>query len=379
MTLTQATIDVSSVLQPVEKAVGLPNSAYAAPEILELERQKLFADGWVAVAFTSDVPNAGDIYPVNVHGAPLAVVRDQADTIRVFHNVCRHRGATLVQEACSGANKMTCPYHAWAYALDGRNLATPRFNGVDDHSHPTLDGSPQNLISVRSTVWNHIIFVNLNENAKPLEDYLSNLTERWAPFDLANTYHGGSMVFEIKANWKLVLENFLESYHLPKVHPELNRYSPLEDHVLVVDDVFMGQLSLNYAPDDAGIGLPRFENLPEDRATTGEYLCLFPNLMLSVTPDHYRVTIVTPVTPELTHQRWEFFFVGEESKEEKYADLRQAVVERVKGVTHEDIPVLEMMQAGRHSPGFDGGRFSPFHETTTHKFQQLVAQGLSAE
>ncbi len=370
-------LDLSKVGEPIETAVGLPNCTYTDPAMLKFERRKVLGSGWLGVALATDVPNPGDVFPVNVAGQPLIVLRDREGGIRVFHNVCRHRGTQLVDAPSQGRRNLVCPYHAWCYDLTGRLVATPRFNGIEDHSHPTLKDGSQDLKSVRSEVWNHIVFVNLSNDAEPLTEFTRRLDERWAPFDLANVHHGGSMTFEIKANWKLVLENFLESYHLPKVHPELNRYSPLADHVLLVDEVFMGQLSLNYRPKDGAAGLPLFPNLPEDRATTGEYLLLFPNLMLSVTPDHFRITFVTPVTPELTLQRWEFFFVGRESTEERFAEARQTVVDRVGAVTREDIDVLEWMQAGRHSDGFDGGRFSPYHETTTHHFQKLVAQRMN--
>ena len=187
------------------------------------------------------------------------------------------------------------------------------------------------------------------------------------------------MTFEFEANWKLVLENYLESYHLPAVHPVLDSFSPMKDHVLVVDDLFIGQLSLNYRPNDDGKGLPRFPNLPAEREAAGEYLLLFPNLMVSVTPDHYRVTIVTPQSATKTHQRWQFFYVGEESAEERFELARNGVMERITSYTLEDIDILEKLQAGRKSERYDGGRFSPFHETTTHRFQKLVAKSLNED
>ena len=138
----------------------------------------------------------------------------------------------------------------------------------------------------------------------------------------------------------------------------------------------MGQLSLNYAPVDGGNALPRFEGLSQARATTGEYLLLFPSLMVSITPDHFRATIVTPVSAGVTHQRWEFFFVGSESAAERFRAPREAVVDRVAAYTREDVGILEKLQAGRRSSGYDGGRFSPFHEITTHRFQTLIARAL---
>ena len=369
--------EYQSVTKPIDVALGLPNRAYTQAAFLEEEFDNVFSAGWIGIAFESDVAEPGDMFPVEAAGQSLLVVRDYDGRINVFYNVCRHRGAKLLDNACSNKRFIVCPYHAWSYTLAGKLNATPNFSGPRDHAHPTLAEGTQNLVEVRSGLWNHVVMVNLSGEAAPLAQWTARLDARWEAFDLANAHPGGNMTFEFNANWKLVLENFLESYHLPAVHPKLNSYSPLEDHVLVVDELFMGQLSLNYQPSDDGNALPRFENLPEERQTSGEYLLLFPTLMVSVTPDHYRVTLVTPVSATVTHQRWQFYFVGANSQQERFAEARQAILDRVALYTHEDIEILERLQAGRYSSGYDGGRFSPFHETTTHQFQRLVARSLN--
>ncbi len=369
--------EYSSVTQTIDVALGLPNRAYTEDSFLKDEYRKVFGRGWIGIAFESDVAQAGDMFPVYAAGQPLLLVRGHDNRIRVFHNVCRHRGAKLLDKPCTKKHLIVCPYHAWSYTLEGTLKATPHFSGPDSHDHPTLEAGTQNLVEVRSGVWNHVVMVNLSGDAVALKDWTARLDARWAPFDIENMTPGGDMTFEFNANWKLVLENFLESYHLPSVHPVLNSYSPLQDHVLVVDQLFMGQLSLNYRPSDDGNALPRFSNLPEERQTTGEYLLLFPTLMVSVTPDHFRVTIVTPLSATATHQRWQFYFVGAESQQARFKDARDAVVSRVAAYTEEDVEILERLQAGRQSSGYDGGRFSPFHETTTHQFQKLVAGSLN--
>ena len=153
-----------------------------------------------------------------------------------------------------------------------------------------------------------MVLVNLSGDATSLREWTARLDRRWAEFDIADMAPGWSMTFDIGANWKLVVENFLESYHLPVVHPGLNAYSPLEDHDLVVDEVFMGQLSLNYAPRDGGNALPRFAGLSGARATSGEYLLLFPSLMVSITPPTTSAPRSwTPVSTDRSHQRWGVF------------------------------------------------------------------------
>ena len=368
--------EVANVARPIETAIGLPNRAYTDEAFLDAERERILARRWIAVAFAHDVPAPGDLFPATAAGQPLLVVRDTDDSVRVFHNVCRHRGTRLVDAPCRSRNRIVCPYHGWTYGLDGALRATPNFSGPGDHSHASLAEGTQDLVEVPSGVWNHVVMVNLSGDATSLRGWTARLDRRWAEFDIADMAPGWSMTFDIGANWKLVVENFLESYHLPVVHPGLNAYSPLEDHDLVVDEVFMGQLSLNYAPSDGGNALPRFAGLSGARATSGEYLLLFPSLMVSITPDHFRATIVTPVSADRSHQRWEFFFVGPESAAERFRAAREAVAHRVAAYTREDVAILEKLQSGRRSNGYDGGRFSPFHETTTHRFQTLIARAL---
>ncbi|MCP4766628.1 MAG: aromatic ring-hydroxylating dioxygenase subunit alpha [Gammaproteobacteria bacterium] len=374
MTLTHEAFN--AVTGPIEEALGLPNDAYTSVSFLKQEYEDVLGKGWIGIAFDDDVASPGDIFPVQAAGQPLIVLRDQQQRIRVFHNVCRHRGARLIDKPCSNKRRIICPYHAWAYGLDGELNATPNFAGPEKRELVSFPKGTQDLVEVRCAVWNHVVMVNLSGDAVPLTEWTETLAARWAGYDLQATLPGSELSYDFNANWKLTLENFLESYHLPMVHPTLNSYSPLSDHRVIVENLIMGQLSLNYQPDDDGNGLPRFQGLPQQRQATAEYLLLFPNLMLSVTPDHYRVTLITPISAEFTHQRWRFFFVGEGSRDARFAEAREAVVNRVDSYTREDISILEKLQAGRHSRAYDGGRFSPYHETTTHHFQKLIAHTL---
>ncbi|MEM7208937.1 MAG: aromatic ring-hydroxylating dioxygenase subunit alpha [Pseudomonadota bacterium] len=370
--------EVRAVNAPIASAIGLPNRAYVGDEFYSIECQHVMGAGWIGIAFENDVVSPGDLFPVEAAGQPLVVVRDNDDKIRVFHNVCRHRGTTLVDQPCSKRQQIVCPYHAWTYALNGELNATPNFRGPEVRERVAFPRGSQDLVEVRSAIWNHIIMVNLSGSAVPLSQWTQEIDQRWSGYDFADTFPGYDMTYDIDANWKLTLENFLESYHLPTVHPGLNAYSPLHDHEVLVQDRIMGQISLNYQPDDSGKGLPCFPDLPDDRRRRAEYLLLFPNLMLSVTPDHFRVTLVLPSSPRHTHQRWRFFFVGEDCQDDRFSSARTGVANRIDTYTQEDIAILERLQAGRHSSAYDGGRFSPYHETTTHHFQKLVANAIEA-
>ena len=367
-----------AVTAPVDDALGLPNDCYTSAAFLQRENAELLAASWIGIAFDDDVAEPGDLFPVQAAGQPLVVLRDHERRIRVFHNVCRHRGTRLVDRPCSKKRQIVCPYHAWAYGLDGALTAAPNFRGPGVSERIPFARGTQDLVEVRSSVWNHVVMVNLSGDAVEREDWTQTLDQRWSCYDLENTSAGHEMTYDVAANWKLALENFLESYHLPVVHPRLNSYSPLGDHEVLVKHRVMGQISTNYQPDDAGRGLPCFPDLPPERQTRAEYFLLFPNLMLSVTPDHYRVTLNTAVSAESTHQRWRFYFVGEAGGDTTLDAARAGVAGRVHSYTLEDLAILQRLQEGRHSSAYDGGRFSPYHETTTHHFQKLVAEALVA-
>lgn len=358
----------------IVRARGLPGEAYTSDHHLDLERRGVLARSWIGIAVEEDVAEPGGVHPVDAAGQPLLLVRDRDGVVRVFHNLCRHRGTRLV-DAASNRHAIVCPYHGWTYSLDGRLHRTPHFEHFGSHGHGGLDLAEQGLLEVRSGVWGRIVFVNLDGNAKPLAQWTEALAHRWRHFDLDLVRQGHALAQTIDVNWKLITENFLESYHLPFVHRGLNAYSPLEDHDVVVEgDAFFGQRSARYTPDDSPSGqLPHFPELDDDEACAAEYLCLFPTVWLSCVADHYRITLLEPLTPTRTRIRWIFYFVGADALASTLTEARQALCDRVLGVFEEDIGILERLQRGRASPAFDGGCFSPHHERAVHRFQRLIA------
>ena len=378
--MIQAPSTESSFDENPATARGLANSAYTTQAQLDIERQTLLAGSWIPIAVEEDVPVVGDVYPVSAAGQPLLVLRADDGNLRVFHNVCRHRGTCLVNRAGRRAS-LVCPYHGWTYGLDGSLEQTPYFGGPYARDTGSIDKAKHSLSPVQFGVWNHIVFANLNGTAERLAQRMSPLSARWQHVDFSCIRHGQEAHYEVAANWKLVTENFLESYHLPSVHRDLNTYSALaHHHVIVEGSSHFGQQSTQYVPaDGAARQLPQFPNLDRKQSETAEYLCLFPTAWLSITADHFRVTLVEPVSPNLTRIRWVFYFVGDEALEPSYAPIRQTLVTRVLSVFEEDVSILERLQLGRTSRSFDGGCFSAFHEGGVHRFQQLVASSYESQ
>lgn len=369
---------IEAINRPTAQAVCLPNEAYTSASFLEAERKALFVDGWTFAGVGAQIPETGDLLPITVAGLPLLLLRDGAGAVKAFHNVCRHRGVQLVAEPQKRRPRLVCRYHSWTYGLDGALVMTPYFGGPDSHESPCIDRSRMGLEPVRCDVWNDLVFVNLSGTAASLAEHLAPLAKRWAHYDLSKLRYAASCRFDLAANWKLAMENFLESYHLPFAHPTLNAASRMEAHSSMVENLYLGQVSDRYDPAAAGhADLPRFPGLTEAQEKVAEYPTLLPNLMLGLHPDYLFVFGVDPVAPGRTAESFHFYFLGEAAAADAFAAGRERVIEFWTKTNREDILMVEGMQIGRQSPGYHDGRFSPYHEVTTHEFQRRIANRLA--
>jgi len=379
---------LSIVSESIEKAHGLPNECYLNGIYTNIERKKIFENKWVTIGVASSVPNTGDTIPFDLLGIPLIIVRDKKKKIRVFHNVCSHRGYKLIHEPCSLKNVLRCPYHSWSYDFEGNLVATPHLGGVNKHEHKDFDKSKSSLKEVRSSVWLDLIMINISENEIPFEQYIKPLEDRWSSFwtkedqqliSHANDY--GYFQLEAKCNWKFAIENYCESYHLPFVHPGLNTYSKIDDHYHIqgLPNRFAGQGTLVYNPrfinDEK---FPTFPGWSKDKERYAEYVALFPNVMLGIHKDHYYAYWLEPISHELTKEHMEIYYVGDEAANgDKFKSLRKQNYEQWLSIQSEDLNIIEGMQEGRNSPVYNGGNFSPVLDNPTHHFNKWVATSLT--
>lgn len=381
MTMSQEilTPDVLGRLNsPTDKAVCLPNAAYTSQAFLEDECRVLFAKEWAFAGVGAQIPKRGDLAPVSVGGQELLLVRNKSGEVKAFYNVCRHRGMRLASCAQSGRAAIMCPYHAWTYSLDGELRKTPHFGGHDIDIAPGFDKREYGLVPVRCELWHDLIFVNIEGAAPALAECMAPLDKHWRHYDFGLLRHGGSSTFEVNTNWKLAIENYLESYHLPWTHPTLNSSSALQAHYCMVEPTFMGQGSYHYDSASVGHGdLPMFPKLSKKARTVAEYPYLLPNLMLGIHPSYFFVFGVQPLAPDRTLELFHFYFVGDEALRADLAPQRDKAIDLWLKTNREDIIMIEGMQRGRHSLGYRDGRFSPYHEVTTHEFQRRVANKLA--
>ena len=378
---------IEVVKNPIKEAHGLPNECYISTEYLEYEKEKIFKDKWTVIGVGSSVPNPGDAKPYNLLEIPLIIIRDKESKIRVFHNVCSHRGFKLLKEPCSLKNTLRCPYHSWSYSFEGKLVATPHIGGLNIHESGKFDKSKSNLKEVKSKVWMDMIFVNINNNEVEFKKYIKPLEDRWLKFIskedqnlLVHSNDNGYFNLEVKSNWKFAIENYCESYHLPTIHPELNKVSNISDHYHIqgLPNRFAGQGSDKYTqPIKGNKTFNSFPNWPENLSKKAEYIALFPNVMIGLHIDHFYAFWLEPISINETKEHLEMYYVGADSANgEELKDLRKENSRFWKDVMTEDIKAVEGMQDGRNSPVYDGGNFSPVMDNPTHQFHKWVAGNL---
>lgn len=372
----------NQVLEPVQSARGLPNECYVDAGMFEREKRSVFFENWAGIGFGKDIAEIGDAQPITFLGQPLLMLRDRDGAVRVFANVCRHRGMILVDAPCRIEGAIRCPYHSWAYGTDGRLVATPHVGGPGVNSDENIKRDELGLMEIRSHVWRDTVFVNISGNAAPFEQYAADLIKRWSEFEQP-LFHGGSdssFKLDVACNWKLAAENYCESYHLPWVHPGLNSYSRLEDHYNIAEyGRYSGQGTLVYSPqlDDSGRKFSDFAGLSAQWESGAEYVALFPNVLYGVHRDHSFAILLEPTGPSSTREHIEIYYASPDMLDRSMADLRARNAAQWKSIFIEDIHAVEGMQRGRSATRFDGGRFSPAMDGPTHCFHHWVASQLA--
>ena len=368
--------------RPIASARALPPAAYTDPGFFALERELVFRRNWISVAFAHEIPDPGDAMPVDAAGMPLVLLRDRQGEIRAFHNVCRHRGSAILSAPVKGQPTLRCPYHGWAYGLDGRLRATPLWDGKRATPPEALDRAALGLAPVRSGVWADIVFIDLSGTAPPLAEFVRPVVERWAPYRTEDTRLAHYAPTEIAANWKLGIEGALENYHEAFVHPSLP--ARLDDagnktFTDLADDAMFGFCWSGETALRSETLLVPLRNRADVERT--DYLSfLFPNTQVNLYGSVVIAVIWTPLAVDRTSLRSAFYLVGEAAEGEAFAGARDKMVEYWRNLREEDRLVIEGMQRGRNSPAAGDFRFSPFWEQSVHHFQnKLVAAMLAAE
>jgi choline monooxygenase len=371
---------MASLRAPIEAAHALPNAAYFDPEFLELENARLFAPTWVLAGFGGATPNAGDGMPVTIAGVPVILVRGNDDQMRGFQNVCPHRGSRLLSEPCSGKSLLTCPYHSWAFDTEGALRNRPHFNGPEQHQ-VIKDGSGPNLIPVRTEMWHDFVFVNISGDAPPLADFLDPMAGRLDGYDMSTIRYAGSASYEVEANWKFAVENYIEPYHVFSLHPRLLNYAPMavREPSKLDGYCFYNEYTVPKMEEGRGEGLPHWPDIPEEWKRRGLWFHLFPTFSVEVYADQFTVFHIIPTGPDTTREELHFYMIGDAATADEHADGRKAITDMWHDLNLEDLGVLKRLQQGRQAPGYEGGSFSPYWDEAPLAFSRLVGETLAVE
>ena len=305
-------------------ARSLPQKYFISPDVFAEEQESIFSKEWLLVGHQSQIPKPGDYIVRQVIGESLIVIRDKDEEIRAFYNVCRHRGTRLIEHrageaVCGHTSAIQCPYHAWTYGLDGRLIGAPHMDEV-----PGFDKADYPLHPVNLGVWEGFIFINLNDGEArlrseatarqrsgdfiSLERWFAPLNGKFANWNMSILRTAKRIEYDVRANWKLMFENYSECYHCPGVHPMLSKVSPYDsaENDLAEGPFLGGFMKINPGKSLTMSGnacaLPIEHDQEHDKESTQRvfYYSIFPNMLLSMHPEYVMVHQLWPQSPERT-------------------------------------------------------------------------------
>lgn len=344
------------------KAATPPSRWYTDPAFLEQEKAKVFARTWQLAGRADAVKEPGQYFTATIADEPVIIARGRDAVLRAFSNVCRHRAGPVACGAGAGKS-FRCGYHGWTYGLDGSLINTPEFDGVEGFSLEA-NGLPQFKVET----WGALVFVNLDAAAQPLSETLADLPLVVGHRNFEAMTRAAHKDWYVECNWKVYVDNYLEGYHIPIVHPSLNRELDYKEYRTETKRFY----SIQHAP----IRRDRATRIQTEGASAeAQYFWIFPNLMLNVYPDNYSTNLIVPLSAERTLTVFEWYFKDAESDATREAVRR--TVEFSDEIQREDIDICEAVQRGLRSRTYTSGRYSVRRENGVHHFHSLLNEFFS--
>ncbi|MFQ5933885.1 MAG: aromatic ring-hydroxylating dioxygenase subunit alpha [Dehalococcoidia bacterium] len=366
------TISERGILSRIEST--LPSRYYYAQDIYDLEKERIFYSMWVYAGRANEIPKPGDFMVRKIGDESIVITRDKQGELHAFYNVCRHRGTRLcsVQEGKFKGSAIVCPYHGWTYGLDGELLAMPNMLDADN-----FDQKDYPLFSAGLEVWEGLVFVNLAEEREPLSSQLGDYWTRFQRYHIGELKLGKQITYDLKANWKIIVENYSECLHCPQIHPELCDIVPIYQRgILHEPDGEYGNRIIEggytFAPNGKS-NRPLFPDLNEEERNTYRGGTIFPNLLVNLHPDCVTNHILWPEGPDRTRVVCEWLF--EPSTMERSDFDPSDIVEFWDRVNVQDWEVCELEQLGTQSRAYQHGVYAP-QEGFLYSFNQFVLQKL---
>src|SRR5213080_739482 len=340
-------------------AKTLPQRYFISPDVFAEEQERIFSKQWVLVGHQSEIAKAGDYFVAKVANESLIIVRDKRGEIHGFFNVCLHRGTRLKEDVRGHAFAIQCPYHAWTYGLDGRLIGAPHMDPV-----PGFDKADYSLHAMNLALWEGFIFVSLAESPTPLEELFAALAGKFSHWNLPKLRSARRIEYDVRANWKLIFENYSECYHCPGVHPTLAKLTPDDP---AENDLAAGPFLGGFMPITNGHSLTMSGNACA--LSVGDinaedfhrvfYYSIFPNMLLSMHPDYVMVHQLWPKSPERTLILCDWFFHPDAAGVTASGYNPDDAIEFWDMTNKQDWHVCELSQQGITSRAYQPGPYSP--------------------
>jgi len=370
--------EVAAVRLPVDRASMLPPRVFHDPAIFDFEQAAWFGRSWLCVGREEDAARPGEYVLARPAGESAMVVRGEDDTLRAFHNVCRHRGSRILTEDAGRVVRFQCPYHAWTYELDGTLRRA-------SHTDELIDFEPDHngLVPVRLSTWQGFVFVTLDPEAPELEAGLADFWSHIDQFPIAGLRRARRIEYEVRANWKVIGENYSECYHCPGVHPQLNRLTPYDQgRNLESNGPWAGGwMQLTGDADTMSVdghrhGRPPLPGITAEDQRRIYYFLVWPNLLLSLHPDYVMTHQVWPIDAEHSRVVCDWLFDPTTMAAPDF-DPTDAI-DFWDLTNRQDWRVCELQQEGTSSVAYTPGRYS-LMEDMVHAFDVMCADGYAQD
>jgi choline monooxygenase len=321
---------------------------YVDPDAYERERHAVFGREWQLAGFRAQLREPGDYVLHEVAGRPVVVVVQDDGSLRAFHNVCRHRAGPLVTDMVGNCTSLVCRYHGWAYGRDGALVSARDFGGE-------IENDEFGLFDVRVEEWRGFVFVNLDADARSLADDLGAFFAATEAHDLEQFTYSHRVETRLECNWKVYCDNYGEGYHIPLVHPGLNRELVAKEYRVDVGD----RLCTHLAPTRAGA------------ANAGLWVWRYPNLAVNVYAEGMDVERFLPAGPAGTIIVYDYFFADPDA-----AEANAAIEHMSLEVLDEDRIICEAVQRNLEAGVYEVGVLSPRHENGVAAFHEWLRASL---
>lgn len=339
-------------IKPLAEASTLPSTCYVDDFFHSWEIENLHRKTWQGVGSVQLLADSGGLIKTTLAGNPVIIFDDEDGKVRAFYDVCQHRGGPLERKESSG---LKCRYHGWTYRFDGTLAGTPEFDGVDDFEREKVT-----LKSIGLVEWQGLLFLNLDPDAPDPQSAFVDIAKIIAPLDLSSLKLYRRVMYDVKSNWKVYVDNYQEAYHLGYVHEGLSNLLDYETYKTEVNEHF----TLQSSP------ISDTDKMYSGSGNMAYYFTLFPNFMLNILPGRLQTNLIVPVSANRCQVIFDYYYEDISTPEAR--DRIEKEIEFSDEIQREDIEICERVQEGLSTPAYDEGRYSIKREEGLHAFHNYM-------